>query len=223
MKSVDKSHSFGWIWLSSIDPSINECVKECDELFSKRQNLEIKNIKDYKGRVYKCYYNVREDYKRCFHNGGKYASLDITKLGAIVCYALILNKPFSINFDKEDINKYENKKYLINTALINYKIAFRASMRIIYNGMIAECVHKDINGAYFVKDQVLLANLVNAKCLKHYEYNKEDDNSELDTFEESMVKNLAFFDANGLDFDFTGYSIILTGIKEYNKLYYSKS
>lgn len=214
-------HKFDNLWVKAILPAIEQCSEEADDELKIQLNLHTNNLEYLKNKIEKTYLKIREQFKMYRHFETKDAILDLTKLASVICFALIKHKIF-IYEQNEDIFNGQNteftEKELVDTLLINYKLAFYAALNITYISLVNECVTGKAysNCKFYTADKKdeLLEILKQRQSLKMYTYGNE----KYDGYVNSTIKNLAFLDQNKFDFDFMGFAITLENLKEYNKI-----
>ena len=208
MKLNSEHDYFEFIWQKAIVPAIKQCESAVDSKFRELYSFSCKNIQKLKYRIQGDYLENRENFKILYHKDCEDAILDISKLASVICFALIKNKVFYLDEKKEIVETLSND-FLCSNFLINYKVAFYASLNVLYVGMVAECRND-------TKFSDIYQELQRKKSVKLYAYG---DGENYDKFSQSVIKHLAFLDMNNLEFDFMMYSILLNGLKEYNYIY----
>ena len=206
-----------------IKPLIDEVEEDLDDDFKKATGFKCSNLE----RVYQncepIYQSKREELKKLFY-GAAYKGkpitsdphyLDLHKIGSIVCYCLIKYKVFW--FDENKAWKYINDKFAdqvpndwyVSNILINYKLAFHASIAIIY--------YKILFDANDNNDFELYKLVETRQGLNLYPQKKDHE-----SFENSIIIDMAKRNVNQRSFDCLLYAAVLFQLEEYNLQIFSK-
>ncbi len=214
----DTNFNFYFVWDHWIIPIIKKAFDDVDLEFKKYVNMEICNL-DSKKKIAADYaqqlrLQLKKEYYGpcCIDLQEKH--LSFSKLSAIICATLIKNKV--IKFDTKKAVKYKNEhkisdndtQWLVFNVLINYRIAFYASMSFLYHSM--EFLYDD--------EEEFLEKLKQQKKLKFYITNENVSSESHEPFDYYLIINMAKRDFNKKDFDYFLYAAMMLGLQEYNKL-----
>lgn len=209
--------SFEFVWHKWIVPLVNDLFKQTDADFVSYVGLKTRNMDELAEGAEKYFKKKRTELKIEFYGKG-YADgehrMDFHKLGALFCRTLIEYKVFDFDISKcETIVQGKSNKdigWLVKNALINFRLSFYTSVVFLYQSMLFK-YDKD-------ESRQLFEGLKKNKHLDLYETNKKSDlNTVHESFENSVVLDLAKRDINNRSFDFLLYATIMYQLEEYNK------
>ncbi len=201
-------------WISQL---IYDLYSEMDEKFRIATDAEIKNLD-------KVFQNA-EDYfierlkmfcSDYYHENIDEQEPDIHKYCAIICRTLIHEK--TIKFDmlscetyiKENNISPDNTDWLVKNALVNYRIAFYASVVLLYQSMLMKYT-----------DPIIQDKLRKNKNLNLY--TKKDGTPKSinhESFENYIIIDLAKRDVNNKSFEFFMYAALMYQLEEYNRMFF---
>lgn len=205
---------FDYIWDHIVCPVVDACLDEADKQFAEEFRLLKKQSRGLKSGLHREYHAIREAVKCDYHSQNLNGKLDMDKLAAVFCYALIKQKACTfdnIDFSLEHDYSLISESYIVNNYLINYKIAFHVALGIAYLGFMRTLSARPENTS-------VIEALKTNGCLKLYDHTQNGH----DSFFTVVVKGLLHCDLTGKDFDFLLFSNLLYGIEEYNYLLFMK-
>ena len=213
MKEAKLSFDFDYIWQEWIIPLVNEIPTQMDEKFKEYAKFEIRDLQDIKANVKKFYLQKLESIKKEYYGDSKKHFMDFHKLSAILCRSLIEYKVY--NFDTSLCEQYireqridsKNTDWLVCNALVNFRLAFYSSVVLLYQSMLFNLKDDSEELYVLLRDQRKL-NL----------YTSKRNPNVHESFENSLVLDLAKRDVNNRSFDCFLYSTILYQLEEYNKI-----
>lgn len=224
MSEVDIS-DFSFIWKEWIVPAIDKIAKQMDPAFQKATNFSIRDLSEIEKSASKYYIEKREATKKEYYGDdpsvvAKKHLMDFHKLSAILCRTLIEHKVYY--YDVQKCNEYieaqkidsKNTDWLVHNVLVNFRLAFYASVVFLYQSMLFR-LKKDNSDLYPLLETQKKLNL----------YTNGERGNTHESFENSLVLDLAKRDINNRSFDCFLYSAIMFQLEEYNKLlltYHSK-
>ncbi len=240
MTDTDKK-DFNFIWKTFVIPAIQGIFEQSDPMFREKCKLSIRDLDKLEHDVCKCFFDRRENLKKYYY-GKNYSKandriiisskqkngndkkadeqhlLDFHKLSSILCRSLIEHKVYSLDL-KSCINLAKEKKsdetdWLIKNVLINYRLAFYASVVFLYQSMLFRYSEQESAFA----DKIVHSYLIEQKRLNLYFSDYTNENSVHESFENCLVLDLAKRDIDNRSFDFFMYSTIMYQLEEYNKL-----
>ena len=219
--------TFDYIWENVVFPAISFCISEVDEELKVQLGFKHENFSKYKKDLGKMFNRKREWLKaKYLPEKGESARLDFHKLSALLCRCIIGNKLFSYN--KEAIESlFEERKndntipiekklqWEIDYAYINYKLAFWASVGMVYINVVSWAYKRiEQNNDENIKD-VYTEFL---KCLERENnllmYKKSEEH---DDFCTSMIVALMKNDLLLRDFDYLCYAASMFQWQEFTK------
>lgn len=220
MSELDYQNNFELIFKKIVIPLIPQMEAEIDNEFKDSTGFHIKDLNDTCTLCKSFYERKKVELKKIFY-GDKFSLsdeknllFDIHKVASISCYSLIKHKIFifdensAINFIKE--RKIEDSTWIINNALVNYKLAFHMSVSMIYYKLLYDA-SKQCN--------TMLADAI--KSQKNLSLYKTRTGHE--SFANSIILDLAKRDIHKRSFDYFLYSAILFQLEEYNKEFFKKN
>ena len=215
---------FEYIWDKWITPLVNDIFKSADSDFAEKCNLQTRELSCIKKDACKYFCERREEVKRYYYgenfspneDPAKYL-LDFHKLSAVLCRTLIEFKVFDFNKEKcyEFANEIDsqNTDWLIKNVLINFRLAFYASVVFLYHSMVFMYSKKN-QPMYKMIHEKLKENKKLNLYFPLYSSNYRNHES----FENCMILDLAKRDLNSRSFDFLLYSTVMYQLEEYNKI-----
>ncbi len=214
---MEKITNFQFIWQEWIMPLADDLLKEVDIDFCEKTDLKKRDMEELLAPAEKYFKKKRKELKIVFYGNGyenKIHRMDFHKLSSILCRTLIQYKVFDFDITEcEKIAESKDEKdidWLVKNALINFRLAFYASVVFLYQSMLFE-YDNDENIEVFEK-------LKKKECLDLYEnHNKNFSNGVHESFENSVVLDLSKRDINNKSFDFLMYATIMYQLEEYNK------
>ena len=144
-----EKQTFDYIWETAVYPAILFCVSEVDSNLKEKLGFEHKRFDEYKQNLSQMFNRKREWLKsKYLPDEGENARLDFHKLSALLCRCIIGYKFFSFNktsmdkvFDEKrndtTTSTSEKIKWQVNNVYVNYKLAFWASIGLIYVNLIS--------------------------------------------------------------------------------------
>lgn len=219
MSELNYQSNFRLIFEKIVFPLIPQMEIEMDNEFKDSTNFYVKDLNNTYDQCNSFYERKKVELKKIFY-GDKFSLsdernllFDIHKVASISCYSLIKHKIFSfdennaLQFIKE--RKIEDTTWIINNALVNYKLAFHVSVSMIYYKLLYDA------------DKQLNTKLADAiKSQKRLSLYKTRTGHE--SFANSIILDLAKRDMHKRSFDYFLYSAILFQLEEYNKEFFKK-
>lgn len=209
--------SFHFIWQEWIVPLTEDMLNQADTEFIKRAGLKIRDMNELFGVAKNYFEKKKTDLKIEFY-GQDYESqehlMDFHKLGALLCRTLIQYKVFDFDISEcENMVLEKDKKdisWLVKNALINFRVAFYTSVVFVYQSMLFKYDNEE--------NHQLFEKLKKNRCFNLYEtHQSKSVNSVHESFENSIVLDLAKRDINDKSFDFLLFATIMYQLEEYNK------
>lgn len=207
---------FDFIWDKWIVPLIYKIPDQMDVSFKERCNFDIRDLNSIKEKSREYFIEKRNLVKKEYY--GDYPStalekhlMDFHKLSAVLCRTMIENKVYSfdtqvcIEYIKNEQINSKNTDWLIHNALVNFRLAFYVSIVFLYQSMLFQLKSYDNNLYEKLKEQKKLNLYTSINCRKVHE-----------SFENSLVLDLARRDINNHSFDSFLYSTIMYQLEEYN-------
>lgn len=209
----------GWIV-----KAIKTAIAECEDDFAKQCSVQERPRKEFLAAVENSYREYRSFLKKeCYGTRSDEGLLDARKIAAVVCKALIKEKPISFDEEialsqliqkraslKKDNNDSESNEelnyWIVNNYFINYKVAFLASIMIVYNVLLEELAHEGKN-VETAKKLGLLGEL--------YKY---PDSKGFDSFQVNVVIGLGRADMIGRELDTFLFAMLLYQMEMYTLL-----
>lgn len=218
-------NNFQSIWNCIIIPLADSIQNQIDETFKKETNAHLCNLNspELRRKAEGYYKQKRRALKDLFY-GKDYEDnlenpryMDFHKLASILCRTLMEFKVFVFD-DEVCMSLAENKSekdtdWLVKNALVNYRMAFYASVVFLYYSMLFKYDKKNQHELYdALKKQ---GNLI----LYNDEISTDNTNSDKmhESFENCVVLDLAKRDIENKSFDLLMYSTILYQLEEYNE------
>ena len=208
----NNQYSFDLIWEVIILPIIKRINENVDSDFRNACDFACVDLNEYKIQLEKLYKKKREWLKKVYLPYEEEPILDTHKIGAVLCRAIIGDKPFAFNVNK--VNDYINRsstndvQWYIDNIGVNYKLAFYVSIGMVYMEIVktlADSGKKDLSNR--IKDEGVL--FFYPKSPRH-----ED-------FQTSCIISLLKNDILKRDFDYLTYSAMLFQFERYNYIKYN--
>ena len=211
MSNSNDLTNFDQIFDCIVLPLINELPQYMDEKFKNSVGFKHKDLQKAREDCKSFYETKKTELKKIFY-GSKYnkaaendLKFDIHKIASIICSSLIKHKIFIFNDEVafqtiEQNGKFEDTTWIIDNALINYKLAFKVSVAMIYYKLLHES--NDDAKIFFERHHGLSL------------YKKREGH---ESFENSVILDFAKRDIHGRSFDYFLYSAFLFQLEEYNK------
>lgn len=209
------------IYRKVVVPSIVDAKKCLDQDFASYCDFEdCTEEKKYRKKLEKFYLEKREWLKSIYWNNEQADNekLDMHKMAAILCRSIIGIKPFLIDSQKaEDYislhNKQDDRIWLVNNYLINYKVAFNAALAMTLFDFVQRLgKERDEAGEADIAKE-LIGKIGKETKLDYYDHPFQQTH---ETFYNSIVMDLAINDLVGRDFDYLAYAAIFFQIQQYN-------
>lgn len=211
-------NDFDFIWNEWIIPAVDKIARQMDSDFQNATNFSIRDLAEIKKSASKYYVEKRETTKKEYYGddpliASKKHLMDFHKLSAILCRTLIEHKVYYYDVQKcyeyietKNIDS-KNTDWLVHNALVNFRLAFYVSVIFLYQSMIFR-LKDDNSGLHSALQAQKRLNLyTNGECGNTHE-----------SFENSLVLDLAKRDINNRSFDCFLYAAIMFQLEEYNKL-----
>lgn len=220
MSELDLSNNFRLIFENIVTPLIPQMSAEMDDAFVSSTGFRIKDLSNCCAQCESFYERKKVELKKIFY-GDKFSLsderillFDIHKVASISCYSLIKHKIFAfdenraVRFIRD--RKIEDTTWIINNALVNYKLAFHTSVSMIYYKLLYDA-DKQFN--------IKLDNaLKSQKGLSLYKTRVGHE-----SFANSIILDLAKRDIHKRSFDYFLYSALLFQLEEYNKEFFKNN
>lgn len=213
--------NFEYIWNEWILPLVSDLMEQMDSEFVKKCNVKIRDTNKIQVDAEKYYQDRRYELKKTFYGEYKKGEsndehrMDFHKIAAIICRTLIEYKVFDFDVEKcqqyveENIDQYDTN-WVVKNALINFRLAFYASIVFLYQSMIYKAA---------MEKSELCEKLRRIGKLDLYgTAEKETKNNKVqESFENCIVLDLAKRDVGNRSFDYFMYAIIMYQLEEHNK------
>lgn len=207
---------FNYIWDNWVVGSLSKIESQMDTDFKRQANVRRRNTDEIKKVAAEYFLSKREKIKKEYYGETPSSNshlMDFHKLSAILCRTLIEYKVY--DFDIAECKKYieknsvdsKNTDWLVHNALVNFRVAFYASIVFLYNSILFQLSSS--------KSQ-LYPLLLQQKKLNLYTH--EDKGNIHESFENSLVLNLAKRDVNNRSFDTFLYSTIMYQLEQHNMM-----
>ncbi len=203
---------FYYIWDSWILSTIEEIYNQMDPVFKEKTRAKPRNLDEIKEKAAVYYCQKRNELKKQYYGDvtdGR--RMDFHKLSAVLCRTMMEYKVFEFDLEIcEALAKNESKEntdWLVHNALINFRLAFYVSIVFLYQSTLFDLAKTNPNLYELLKKQRRF-NL----------YTGIDTDKKHESFENSLVLNLAKRNVQNRSFDYLMYSTIMYQLEEYNKL-----
>lgn len=211
--------NFGYIWDTWIEPLIETIKSQADDDFKIKTNLQRRSRKELFGVSENFFLQKRHELK-CEYYGNNYKEngteglMDFHKLSSVLCRTLIEYKVYAFDVDcGTEIANTKNSadiEWFVKNSLINYRLAFYASVVFLYQSMLF---------LYSDSDKGLFDKLIEKKKLDLYSTHCDTSENKVHaSFENSVVLGLSKRDISGRSFDLLLYATMMYQLEEYNKL-----
>ena len=197
---------FDFIWDNWMVPLINKLPNQMDAEFKEKTGFSIRDLEPIKVAASKYFVDKRDSVKKEYY--GNYPSvvldkhlMDFHKLSSVLCRTMIENKVYT--YDVNLCIQY----WLVHNALINFRLAFYSSIVLLYQSMLFRLEPSEKELYEKLKAQKRLNLYTAISAAKTHE-----------SFENSLVLDLAKRDINNRSFDCFLYSTIMYQLEEYNKM-----
>ena len=186
---------FTYLWDEGIVKAARQLDLELPEDSNRYVNLDLSESN--KKRLYDEYEDNRTEIRRNFFDGGENASnrIDAHKICACITGALLKVHLFELQDTQDDIPE--------DVVLVNYKLAFVASIYVLFLIMLSDYKRSDEKKYEYLKQKAVL------------EF--PDTNEGHDSYVMGRIKTLALNDVYGYDFDRLSYADMIFWIENYNK------
>lgn len=209
---------FSFVWNKWIVPLINKIPEQMDADFKQRAKFSVRDLERLEYLASKYYIEKREAIKREYYGEdakdvSKKHLMDFHKLSAVLCRTLIEYKVY--DFDTSVCNQYiaeekidsKDTDWLVHNVLVNFRLAFYASVVFLYQSMLFN----------FQRETPELYELLRKQKGLNLYVKKRNGNVH-ESFENSLVLDLAKRDINNRSFDCFLYSAIMYQLEEYNRM-----
>lgn len=213
MNNNAESRHYNRLWDEVICKVLDITNKECDKTFREACNLHIKPMDALKISIEKQYRLLRKEFKElCYGSKKDSGLLDARKIAAVLCNTLIKQKPFvfdeaaALDFvteKKKSLRNIQFNYWVVNNLFINYKLAYLASLQLIYLTLLDDLFSSEETEKYAEK-------LNEIGHLRRYPVSSESDSIDV-----SIVIGLARADMNGMDFDMLLFAMQLYQMEIY--------
>ncbi len=219
MSELDFPNNFEQIFKEIVIPLVSQIEEPMDSEYRDFTGFKTNNLDDVYLRCESFYEKKKVELKKIFY-GNKYSAsddkallFDIHKIASIVCYSLIKHKLFAFD-DNAAIQfiidrKIEDTTWIIDNALVNYKLAFHVSVSMIYYKLLYDASKK--------LNDIRVDSLESQGQLFLYKTRQGHE-----SFANSVILDLAKRDIHKRSFDYFLYSSLLFQLEEYNKELYKK-
>lgn len=238
----DPKHSFDAFWNRIIERAIKVCISEIDQDFFASASVTTKNLGAYKIDLEKLYKEKRNWLKYEYLPGGREPSLDLHKLGSVLCRCIIGNKFFSYDSHAAEILQKEVKKdfqksheeiirWESSNVYINYKLAFLVAEGIAFDDLLywAQCrIDKDSKLLVDTKSPTQEIDKIKVRLqmttqfrdtlIAESKLRRYTSSATHDDFVSSMIVSLMKSDCLSRDFDYLSVSAILFQWQEHTKI-----
>lgn len=218
---------FDYIWDEIVLPTIKYCLASVNNEDRIKMKIRCKNLDVYKITLRDMFYRKRDWLKRNYlPDQGNSARLDFHKLSAVLCRCIIGTKAFTFDRDKaEELFAQKKQKtpcyrdeiliWEIDHIYINYKLAFYASVGMVYLYLIS-WAKKEIQGAKDEDEKNRYREFLNGLDREKFlvQYNPSSSHND---FASSMIIALMKNDLLMRDFDYLMYAASMYQWQEYTK------
>lgn len=236
----ENKRSFDDIWERIVSPAINVCVKGVDTDFFSQTALCFRDKAEYKVEIERTYKQKRDWLKCEYLPYELHPSLDMHKLGAILCRCIVGNKFFSFDVrtaEKLQITKHNDRgishsnllKWEINNIYVNYRLAFLVAEGVAHEDLLfwaqstINTARKNLENPDLAKERdenlkkIRLYSDFKEKLMKEGMLRRYDSAGMHDDFVPSMIVSLMKTDCLKRDFDYLMLATILFQWQEYTK------
>lgn len=212
--------NFQYIWKEWITPLIDDIFEQIDVDFVKQTNLKKRDLKSL-GKAAEKFFLKKRHLLKIEYYGNNYKAdesvtrlMDFHKLSAVLCRTLVEYKVFEFDINAcwyiAQSKEATNTDWLVKNALVNYRVAFFASVVFLYQSMLYLNYESNVR---------IFEGLKERKKLDLYSHVKDSTlNRVHESFENCMVLNIAKRNINGRSFDLLTYASLMYQLEEYNKV-----
>lgn len=169
--SNDKLAPFDSIWNRVIYPVFSVVREECSPEFVKDCSLDERPSEEWRKEVYSKYLRLRKQLKDICYGSSNHSSdseptdedlLDGRKIAAVLCSALIHKKAFrfqtgsALKLTKEKkqlLTPEAFNQWAVSNIYINYKLAYYASLQMVYLTLVYDLLEKSEDKSYSDDDR----------------------------------------------------------------------
>lgn len=215
MTKQENQEFFYFAWDSWIVPLSQELFNDMDKNFRLKVNAKIGDLDFIRIKAEEYFFSRYNTFKNDYYGYmDDNQTPDIHKICAILCRTLIEEKIIKYDitvcqkYIEEHIDKH-NTDWLVKNALVNYRIAFYASITLLYEGMLFK----------YKNDKTMHEKLKNNRKLNLY--TKSDGSPKSinhESFENYIILDLAKRDVNNKSFEFFMYAALMYQLEEYNRM-----
>ncbi len=215
MTEQEKHEFFDFLWDNWLVSLFQRMYDGMDDDFRTNVKAKICDLESIRVNAEKYFFIRYNTFKKDYYGYlDDEQTPDIHKICAILCRTLIEEKIIKYDIsacqqyiDEKNIDK-KNTDWLVRNALVNYRIAFYASITLLYQGML-----------FKYKDPAIHEKLENNRNLNLYTKNDGSPKSiNHESFENYMILDLAKRDVNNKSFEFFMYAAIMYQLEEYNRM-----
>lgn len=161
--SKQESKHFARLW-TYVTRAADDAFAECDEDFINKCRVSRKDPVAWKNAAEKEYRNLRCELElQCYGSTDRERTLDSSKTAAVICCTLMRKK--ALSFDEEQAlgllveneaelgsNKFPDRiafnHWIVDNYFVNYKIAYLAGLRIMFETLLGELLHDEATREY---------------------------------------------------------------------------
>lgn len=215
MTEQEKHEFFDFLWDNWLVSLFQRMYDGMDDDFRTNVKAKICDLESIRVNAEKYFFIRYNTFKKDYYGYlDDEQTPDIHKICAILCRTLIEEKIIKYDIsacqqyiDEKNIDK-KNTDWLVRNALVNYRIAFYASITLLYQGML-----------FKYKDPAIHEKLKKNRNLNLYTKNDGSPKSiNHESFENYMILDLAKRDVNNKSFEFFMYAAIMYQLEEYNRM-----
>ena len=215
MTEQEKHEFFDFLWDNWLVSLFQRMYDGMDDDFRTNVKAKICDLESIRVNAEKYFFIRYNTFKKDYYGYlDDEQTPDIHKICAILCRTLIEEKIIKYDIsacqqyiDEKNIDK-KNTDWLVRNALVNYRIAFYASITLLYQGML-----------FKYKDPAIHEKLEKNRNLNLYTKNDGSPKSiNHESFENYMILDLAKRDVNNKSFEFFMYAAIMYQLEEYNRM-----
>lgn len=220
-------YDFGFVWKKWVIPAIDKISKQMDSDFKSFVNFSVRDLDEIEKSAGEYFIKKREATQKEYYGDdpavvSKKHLMDFHKLSAILCRTLVEHKVYY--YDVQKCSEYikvrnidsKNTDWLVRNVLVNFRLAFYASVIFLYQSMLYKFEKSNCGLYELLRNQKKLNLYTLDSNANNITYGQQDSTHE--SFENSLVLDLAKRDINNRSFDCFMYSTIMFQLEEYNKL-----
>lgn len=226
-ENISQGNHFDNFWTTAIYPSIKKAENDMDPAFIKECEVEIRDLNEYKLELRSMYKRKREWLKKEYLPHMEKPLLDFHKLASVICRCIIGTKPISYDLNvaehlldginsNDSLTHSTKLDWIVSNIYVNYKIAFLASIGIVYADLLYWAYEKgDVKEIENDKNIYIefAHSLENKNNLIFYPEPAKHEN-----FVNSVIIALEKGDLLQRDFDYLFLSVIFYQLQENTKL-----